>query len=39
MWIKSETGSTEPREDNWVAIDWELEDLVRKDDINRLDEA
>ena len=32
-------GSTQPREDNWVATDVEVADLIKKVDIIRLDGA
>jgi hypothetical protein len=39
MWIRSGTGSTQPRKDNWVLLDREVADLIKKFDINRLDGA
>ena len=39
MWIRSRTRSTQPCEDNWVATDWEVMDLIKKVNINRLDAA
>ena len=39
MWIRSRTESTQPREDNWQLFDWEIVDLIKKVDIDRLDGA
>ena len=44
MWIRSGTGSTQPREDNWVATYGEVAEIngvmeIKKVDIIRLDEA
>ena len=39
MWIKSGTESIQPIKYNWVAIDWEVVELIKKVDIIRLDEA
>ena len=33
------TGSTQPHEDNWELLGWEVANLIRKVDFNRLDGA
>ena len=39
MWIRSGTGSNQPREDNWIATSLKVADLIKKVDIIRLNGA
>jgi hypothetical protein len=34
--VRSGTGSTQPREDNWVGLDREVANLIKRVDINIL---